>query len=129
MRFRPHYLRLHNGVVSSFARGRFLEISGLTVIVWILEGARVYAVAHALHVPLSVEASVFVALLASLITTFPITPAGLGAVEGGMIAALNVGSFHVNASQAAAIALIDRGIAYWSVIVIGGALYFITKRK
>jgi uncharacterized protein (TIRG00374 family) len=129
LRVRPHYLRLHEGIVSSFARGRFLEISGLTIVVWILEGARVFAVAHALHVPLSVEASVFVSLLASLITTFPITPAGLGAVEGGMITALTVASFHVNSAQAAAIALIDRGIAYWSVIVVGGLLYFVTKRK
>jgi uncharacterized protein (TIRG00374 family) len=128
-RMRDHYLRLHEGIVSSFARGRFVEISALTIIVWILEGARVYAVAHALHVPLSVEASVFVSLLASLITTFPITPAGLGAVEGGVITALSVASFHVNHAQAAAIALIDRGIAYWSVIVIGGLLYLVTKRK
>jgi glycosyltransferase 2 family protein len=129
LRVRPHYLRLHEGIVSSFARGRFFEISALTVIVWILEGARVFAVAHALHVPLSVEASVFVSLLASLITTFPITPAGLGAVEGGMITALSVATFHVTSSQAAAIALIDRGIAYWSVILVGGLLYLVTKRK
>lgn len=129
LRVREHYLRLHAGIVASFARGRFMEISALTVVVWVLEGARVFAVARALHVSLSVEASVFVSLLASLVTTFPITPAGLGVVENGMITALTAGAFRVSATQAAAIALIDRGIAYWSVIAIGGALYFVSKRK
>ena len=128
-RARPHYVKLHNGIVTSFSRGRFPGIIGVTVAVWVLEGVRVFAVAQALHVPLSVQSSVFVALLASLLTAFPITPAGAGVVEGGTIAALSLSAFALTYDQAAAVALIDRGIAYWSVIAIGGVLYFVTKRK
>jgi uncharacterized membrane protein YbhN (UPF0104 family) len=126
-RGRPHFEKLQQGIVTSFSRGRFPAIAGLTVVIWILEGVRVYSVARALGTDISIQAAVFVALLASLLTAFPFTPAGLGAVEGGTIGALKL--FDVSPSKAAAVALIDRGIAYWSVIAIGGALYLLSKRK
>ena len=71
--------------------------------------------------------AVFVALLASLLTTFPVTPAGLGAVESGTILALKL--FDATANKAASVALVDRAIAYWSVILIGGLVYLFSKRK
>jgi uncharacterized protein (TIRG00374 family) len=56
-----------------------------------------------------------------------VTPAGLGAVEGGMIVALKL--LNVDAATAGAIALADRGIAYWSVIVIGGVAWLAQQRR
>jgi hypothetical protein len=126
-RVRPHYERLEDGIVTSFARGRFPSIVALTVSIWMLEGIRVFAVTQALDVSLTFQACIFVALLASLLTTFPITPAGLGAVESGTIVALTL--FDVGDSQAGAVALIDRGIAYWSVILFGGLLYLVSRHK
>lgn len=127
LRARPYFERLQQGVVTSFARGRFPGIIATTISIWLLEGLRVWAVAHALGIDLSISASIFVALLASLLTTFPVTPAGLGAVESGTILALKL--FDVIATKAASVALVDRSIAYWSVILIGGIVYLFSKRK
>ncbi|MDQ3548224.1 MAG: flippase-like domain-containing protein, partial [Chloroflexota bacterium] len=126
-RFQPYYNRLSDGIVSSFSRTGFLKVAGLTVIIWTLEGARVYAGAHALGIDLTVSQSIFIALLASLLTTFPFTPAGMGVVEGGTVFALRL--FDVTAASATAAALLDRTIASYSVILIGGLLYLVTKRK
>ena len=126
-RVQPYYNRLSDGIVSSFSRQGFVNISGLTVVIWALEGVRVYAGAHALGIDLTISQSVFIALLASLLTTFPFTPAGMGVVEGGTVFALRL--FDVTAASATAAALLDRTIASYSVVLIGGLLYFITKRK
>jgi len=127
VRIQPYYNRLSDGIVSSFSRDGFLKVAGLTTIIWALEGARVYAGAHALGIDLSLSQSIFIALLASLLTTFPFTPAGMGVVEGGTVFALRL--FDVTAASATAAALLDRTVASYSVVVIGGLLYFITKRK
>lgn len=126
-RFRPYYNRLADGIVSSFSRQGFLKVFGLTVIIWALEGARVYAVVHALGIDLNLSQALFIALLASLLTTFPFTPAGMGVVEGGTVFALRL--FDVTAASATAAALLDRTVASYSVVLIGGLLYFVSKRK
>jgi uncharacterized protein (TIRG00374 family) len=126
-RFRPYYNRLADGIVSSFSRQGVLKVFGLTTIIWALEGARVYAVVHALGIDLSLSQALFIALLASLLTTFPFTPAGMGVVEGGTVFALRL--FDVTAASATAAALLDRTVASYSVVLIGGLLYFVTKRK
>ncbi|MEX1157944.1 MAG: lysylphosphatidylglycerol synthase transmembrane domain-containing protein [Thermomicrobiales bacterium] len=126
-RLRPYYNRLADGIMRSFSRQGFLKVSGLTVIIWTLEGARVFAGAHALGIDLSISQAIFIALLASLLTTFPFTPAGMGVVEGGTVFALRL--FDIAAASATAAALLDRTIASYSVVLIGGALYFVTKRK
>jgi uncharacterized protein (TIRG00374 family) len=126
-RFRPHFLRLTEGIIMSFSRRGFVRVSLLTFSIWTLEGLRVYSIALALDVDISFPASVFVALLASLLTTIPITPAGLGFVEGGTVVALKL--LGVGVTSATAMALIDRAIANYSVVVIGGILYLFSKRK
>ncbi len=126
-RFQPYYNRLSDGIVSSFSRHGFPKVAGLTVLIWALEGARVYAGAHALGIDLNLSQSIFIALLASLLTTFPFTPAGMGVVEGGTVFALRL--FDVTAASATAAALLDRTIASYSVVLIGGLLYIATKRK
>ncbi|MCO5175610.1 MAG: flippase-like domain-containing protein [Thermomicrobiales bacterium] len=126
-RFRQNYITLADGIVTSFSRSGFVAIASLTVFVWLLEGVRVYFGAQAIGVDLSISAALFVALLASLLTTVPFTPAGMGFVEGGTVLAVKL--FGVTAAQATAVAIIDRTIASYSVVIIGGLLYFITKRK
>lgn len=126
-RFRHNYLTMAEGIVTSFSRSGFLTVAGLTLLVWILEGVRVYFGAQAIGVNLSFSAAIFVALLASLLTTVPFTPAGMGFVEGGTVIAVKL--FGFTAAQATAVALVDRTVASYSVVLIGGLLYLVTKRK
>ena len=96
----------------------------MTGAIWLLEGARVYFVIHALNLPeahLGISASVFVALAAALLTAIPLTPAGVGFVEAGIVGALLI--YGVPHEAAVAVALTDRAISIMTVIVIGGILY------
>ena len=126
-RVRPQFNRLSEGIITSFSRQQLGQLSALTIIIWSLEGVRVFAVAQALNVSLSIPESVFVALLASLLTTFPFTPAGLGVVESGTVIAVKL--FGVLAVPATAVALLDRTIASYSVVVFGGLLYLVSRHK
>lgn len=101
-------------------RGRaFVGVMTLTVPLWFLEGMRVYAEARALGLALSFAMCVLIALLAALLTTVPLTPAGIGAVEIGIAGTLML--FGIPGEQAVALALLDRLVAYWSVFVVAGA--------
>ncbi|HET9416312.1 MAG TPA: lysylphosphatidylglycerol synthase transmembrane domain-containing protein [Candidatus Limnocylindria bacterium] len=104
-------------------------ILGLTVVIWLLEGARLYFVIKALALPevgLGISASVFVALAAALLTAVPFTPAGVGIVEVGIIGVL--GLYGVTEEPAAAVALVDRGLTIVTVIILGGILYAFSRK-
>ena len=85
-RFHAFYARLEHGVLDSFRRLPLLVT--LSALGWVLEGAALYAVAAAVGGPVSVAGALVVALAASLLTAVPITPAGLGFTEVGMVVML-----------------------------------------
>jgi glycosyltransferase 2 family protein len=119
-RFRAQYVRLHDGIFSCLRRpGRFAAIS---VVIWMFDGTRMFLVAKALGADIGFSTAVFVALMASLVATLPFTPAGLGVVEAAVIVILT-DVVHLSPSMAGSIALMDRVITYWSLIVIGLILY------
>jgi hypothetical protein len=95
-------------------------ILALSFLIWILESARLFFVADATGIELSFGVAIFIALAASLLTAFP-TPAGLGAVELGIAGLLIL--FGIEKEIAISIALLDRLISYWSILVFGGILY------
>lgn len=126
-RAREHYQRLQEGVFASFGRPGAPIVIGTTLAIWTLEGVRVFLVAAALQVVLSPPEALFVALLASLLTVVPLTPAGLGVVESGAVVALKL--LGIAGTDAASVAIVDRIVAYWSVILVGGVLYLVVKRR
>ena len=121
--------RFHEGSTGALTL-RALPVIGIaTVIVWLLEGARLYFVIRALDLPdvgLGISASVFVALAAALLTAMPLTPAGIGFVEAGIAGALLI--YGVQSDSAAAVALTDRGISILTVILLGGLLYLVSDK-
>nr|MBA2263960.1 flippase-like domain-containing protein [Chloroflexota bacterium] len=56
-----------------------------------------------------------------LLTAIPLTPAGFGFVEAGIIGVLFL--YGVPQEPAAAVALVDRGLTIVTVIIFGGFLY------
>jgi hypothetical protein len=118
------YRRFREGSTAALTRRSVAVIGSVTVIVWLAEGLRVLFVIRALDLPgaqLGISAAVFVALVAALLTAIPLTPAGLGFVEAGIVGALTL--YGVSPESAVAIALTDRAISILSVIVLGGLDY------
>jgi uncharacterized protein (TIRG00374 family) len=116
--------RFHEGSTGALTARSVPIILTLTVAIWLLEGARLYFVIRALHLPevgLGISSSIFVALAAALLTAIPLTPAGFGFVEAGIIGVLFI--YGVTQEPAAAVALVDRGLSIVTVIILGGILY------
>jgi hypothetical protein len=132
-RFRPMYARFEEGTFLSFQNLPLL--AGTTALVWIAEAGRLWFVSAAVGVPgIGVGPVVFLALASSLLTTLPVTPAGLGIVESALITLLvllgNAGAIQgVNQNVAASIAVLDRLISYWSLIIVGLIVYLFSKRR
>lgn len=133
LRFLPHtilelYDRFEEGVFGALAL-RQLPILGLiTGLVWMTEAMRLWLVVQALgfeDVQLGLSGAVFVALIGSLLTAVPLSPAGLGIVEAGVVGVLTV-AYGVPLPEATAIALLDRVISVFSIIVFGSVAYVVS---
>ncbi len=121
--------RFHEGSTGALDARSVPVILGLTTTIWLLEGARLYFVVRALEMPdvgLGISAAVFVALAAALLTAIPLTPAGFGFVEAGIIGALAL--YGVLREPAAAVALTDRALTVGTVIVFGAVLYAFSRK-
>jgi uncharacterized protein (TIRG00374 family) len=69
----------------------------------------------------------FVALIGSLLTALPLTPGGIGIVEGGMGLVLTK-VFTFSTPHALAIVLVDRAISVFSIVVLGSIAYVISSK-
>lgn len=113
------------GVLHSF---RALPFAGaLTLVIWGAEAMRLMFVLWALGIDLPASGIVFVAVATSLLTTVPLTPAGFGFVEIAMVYVLTEG-FGLSQSSAVAVAVLDRAVSVFSVIVVGAIVYLRSDR-
>jgi uncharacterized protein (TIRG00374 family) len=132
-RFRRHYALFEQGTLGSF-RAMPLVLS-YSVAGWTIEAGRLYLVCLSLGLTsLSPGIILFVALASALLTTLPITPAGLGFVETAIVGILLLAASlglapGVDENVAASVAILDRVISYWSLIVVGLILYFLTRKR
>jgi uncharacterized protein (TIRG00374 family) len=130
-RFKQRYTQFSATALQSFNPRILPGLIGLTLVIWLLEGCRLYFVIVSMHnlgleLPLSLV--IFVSLASSLLTVVPFTPAGLGLVEGAVTAVL-VTMVHVTRHVALAVTLLDRLINFWSIIIFGTILYIVSKRR
>ncbi len=126
------YDRFEEGVFLAVGR-RALPVLGLTTVaIWATEALRLAFVVAALGFPdvsLGLSGAAFVALIGSLLTAVPLSPAGLGGVELGIVGIL-VTAYGVPVTEATTIALVDRAISVFSIIVLGSIAYaFSPKRR
>ncbi len=122
------YDRFEEGVFSIDAR-RVPILGVVTALIWATEATRLFLVVLALGfgLKLGISGAFFVALIASLLTAIPFTPAGLGAVEGALVFILTT-LYGATPDQALAIALVDRSISVLSIIVFGGIAYVVSPK-
>jgi uncharacterized protein (TIRG00374 family) len=122
------YEHFEEGVFSADRRTLPL-VALLTLLIWTTEALRLLFVVEALgfDISLGISGAFFVALVASLLTAVPFTPAGLGIVEAGIVGLLTV-VYQADPNEAAAIALVDRAISVLSVIVLGFIAYLLSPK-
>lgn len=127
-RFVEFYDRFEEGVFSIDAR-RVPILGILTVLIWATEAMRLYLVILALGFPLSlgISGAFFVALIASLLTAVPFTPAGLGLVELG-VGSILITLYNAPVNDATAIVLVDRAISVLSIIFFGSIAYVLSAK-
>jgi uncharacterized membrane protein YbhN (UPF0104 family) len=100
-----------------------------TAVIWGSETVRTALVLAALGLlaaPFGVGAVVFVALGASLLSAVPISPAGLGLVEAGLLGVLH-GLFGLSLPIAAAVVVLDRAISVGTLLLAAGATWLLTS--
>jgi uncharacterized protein (TIRG00374 family) len=125
------YDKFEQGVFGAVSGRKLPGLIVLTVLIWCTEGLRLWLVVQALGFPdanLGISGAFFVALIGSLLTAVPLSPAGLGLVEAGMVGVL-VAAYSLPVTEATTIALVDRVISVFSIILIGSILYLVSGKR
>jgi hypothetical protein len=126
-----YYDRFEEGVFGAIGVRSLPPLLVLTALIWATEGLRLYFVVLSLGFPdvsLGISGAFFVAFIGSLLTAVPLSPAGLGAVELGVVGVLTL-AYGVPAQEAATIVIVDRLISVFSIIVLGGILYVVSPLR
>lgn len=129
-RFVELYDRFEEGVFGAIAFRQLPFLGGVTGMIWMTEALRLFLVVQAFgftDVRLGLSGAVFVALIGSLLTAVPLSPAGLGIVEAGIVGVLTV-AYGIPLAEATAIALLDRVISVFSIIVLGSIGYLVSSK-
>ncbi len=124
------YDRFEEGVFGAIGVRRLPPLAFVTGLIWLTESLRLWLVVQGLDFPgvrLGLSGAVFVALIGSLLTAVPLSPAGLGVVEAGVVTVLTL-AYGVPLPEATAIALLDRVISVFSVIVLGSIAYLASSK-
>ena len=125
------YQRFNQGTMGSFRRLHLVTLMGL--LGWLAEMGRLFFVAEALDLPLSVPLVIFVTLANAMLTLVPFTPGGLGAVELGVTGLLMLSDNIDTQTVAFSVVALDRSISWLSVIAVGASVFIgrevIRKRR
>jgi uncharacterized protein (TIRG00374 family) len=127
------YTLFRHGAVGSFGQ-QVPALIGQTVVVWLLEGARFTCILAALglfapdRAALGLSCALFLALGSSVLTTLPLTPAGLGLVEPFIVSTLVLLGVPGGSTTGAAVAVLERMVSYMSIVVFGFLLYILTTK-
>ncbi len=130
-RFLDLYDRFEEGVFGAVRMRSLPPLVVLTGLIWATEGMRLWFVVQALgfqDVQLGLSGAFFVALIGSLLTAVPLSPAGLGTVELGVVGVLTL-AYGIANQEAGTIVIVDRLISVFSIIVIGGIAYALSSKR
>lgn len=122
------YERFEDGVFGAVGVRHLPMLAFVTGLIWMTEALRLFIVVQALGFPdvsLGLSGAVFVALIGSLLTAIPLSPAGLGFAQAGVIGVLTV-AYRVPLAEATAITILDWVISVFSIIVFGAIVYVVS---
>lgn len=98
-----------------------------TVVIWLTEALRLYFVFLALGIKSGFLMAMFISQASLILMAIPLTPAGLGLVEGLMLIILS--SIGVSKELALAATITDRLISYWLLVISGFIVYLLSPRS
>lgn len=124
-RIQDAYGKFAHGTFSSLTPRSLPALGTLTILAWSAEAARLYFVMQSLDIGIGPLAALFTVAAVSLSLIMP-TPGGLGGVEAAFVLVLAV--FGVERSAAVTVALLDRIISYYSLIIFGFPAFLLTRR-
>lgn len=112
----PHVHELALGIQECL-RPPFRVIA-CSVMVWTGETFTLAVAAHALGLHVSIPQAAAIALTTALLTAVPITPAGIGIAESGMV--LMFRGIGLSLEDATALTILARSITFGSLVIVGG---------
>jgi uncharacterized protein (TIRG00374 family) len=122
------YERFEEGVFGAIGLKHLPVLAIVTGLIWLTEGLRLYIVVQAFGFPdveIGLSGAIFVALIGSLLTAIPLSPAGLGFAQAGVIGVLTV-AYGIPLAEATAITILDWVISVLSIIVFGAVVYVVS---
>jgi len=128
---RELYDRFEEGVFGALGLKSLPSLVVITGLIWATEAMRLFLVVEAMGFPdvhIGISGAFFVALTSSLLTAIPLTPAGIGFVEGAVVGLLTI-VYNVPQTEALAIVLVDRAISVLSVILFGSIAYAVSSKR
>jgi uncharacterized protein (TIRG00374 family) len=99
------------------SRWQWLEAFGLAALNWIETCACLIACIYAIHGSVPWRGILVAYTLAQVLASIPITPGGIGVVEGGLTALLVAYGMHTNVALAAV--LLFRVVSFWGLVPVG----------
>lgn len=136
-RLKERYLRFYEGTLRSFRDLPY--VLGLTCVIWFVEAGRLLFVTWSLGLHLSTDPLTevlmvtFIALASAALTALPVTPGGLGLVEALIVKAFAwttaASGVEIANELAWSVAILDRGISYGSIVLLGLVVYVISRRR
>jgi uncharacterized protein (TIRG00374 family) len=125
------YDRFEEGVFGAVGLRHLPPLIILTGLIWATEAMRLYLVVAALgfqDVSIGISGAFFVALIGSLLTAVPFSPAGLGIVELG-VGGILTAAYGLTGSEATTIVIVDRVISVLSIIILGSIAYSVSAKR
>jgi glycosyltransferase 2 family protein len=113
----------HTGMLPS--RSEIVPMLFLTVVIWTMETMWFFLLARAFNVNLNAAKVLFLAMIPMIVTAFPLTPSGAGAVELTLYSCLRV--IGVSTPLAASLTVVNRFIDFWLHIILGAFTWIFRK--
>ncbi|MGE5173731.1 MAG: lysylphosphatidylglycerol synthase transmembrane domain-containing protein [Betaproteobacteria bacterium] len=114
----------HTGMLPD--RGEIIPLLLLTLVIWAMETMWLFFLARAFGMNLNAGEALFLTMIPIIVTAFPITPSGAGAVELTLFSCLRL--VGVASPLAVSLTVVNRFIDFWLHIALG-AFTWTFRRK
>ena len=125
-KFQEIVTNFEEGCRNSITPLSFCVLLFLSVLIWFGSAGVLWLVGQSLDAGIGLWLALFVIVISSALGVVPLTPAGLGIVEAGIAGVLVF--IGIPSTVAVAVALLERSIDYWSVLVFGFVDFLMTKK-